>query len=73
MAQTLELSFQNEAGRTARILIADPKENLTPEEVQPVMDLVVSKNIFSTSGGDIVKALGARIIIRDAVEIITAG
>ncbi|MDN5332103.1 MAG: hypothetical protein PWP45_1328 [Tepidanaerobacteraceae bacterium] len=73
MAQTLELSFQNEAGRTARILIADPKENLTPEEVQPVMDLVVSKNIFSTSGGDIVKALGARIIIRDAVEIIAAG
>lgn len=73
MAQTLELSFQNEAGRTARILIADPKENLTPAEVQPVMDLVVSKNIFSTSGGDIVKALGARIIIRDAVEIITAG
>ena len=73
MAQTLELSFQNEAGRTARILIADPKENLTPAEVQPVMDLVVAKNIFSTSGGDIVKALGARIIIRDAVEIITAG
>ncbi|MCF6095672.1 DUF2922 domain-containing protein [Thermovorax subterraneus] len=73
MAQTLELSFQNEAGRTARILIADPKENLTPAEVQPVMDLVVAKNIFSTSGGDIVKALGARIIIRDAVEIISAG
>ncbi|SHM41983.1 Protein of unknown function [Caldanaerovirga acetigignens] len=73
MAKTLELSFQNEAGKTSRIQIADPKENLTPEEVQPVMDLVVAKNIFSTSGGDIVKALGARIIIRDAVEIISAG
>jgi len=70
MAQTLEMSFQNEAGRIARILVPDPRQDLTPQDIQPVMDLVVSKNIFSTSGGDIVKALGARILIRDAVEII---
>jgi len=72
VASTLELSFQNEMGRTARFLIADPKEDLTPQEVQQAMDLIVAKNIFSTSGGEIVKALGARIIIRDTVEIIPA-
>ncbi|TYP53799.1 DUF2922 domain-containing protein [Thermosediminibacter litoriperuensis] len=70
MAQILEMSFQNEAGRTTRILVPDPNENLTPQEIQPVMDLVVSRNLFATSGGDIVKALGARVLIRDAVEII---
>jgi hypothetical protein len=71
MDRSLEMIFQNAAGKNARISVADPREDLTPQEVQAVMDTVLAKNIFNTTGGDMVKALSARIVIRDVVEVIS--
>jgi hypothetical protein len=71
MNKTLEMVFQNAAGKNTRISISDPREDLSPAEVQGVMDLIVQKNIFDTTGGDITQALSARIITREVEEIIT--
>lgn len=70
MDKNLEMIFQNSAGKNARISVADPKDNLTPAEVQAAMDTILAKNIFDTTGGDIVKAISARIVTRDVTEII---
>ena len=70
MDKNLEMIFQNAAGKNARISVEDPRDNLTPAEVQAAMDAIVAKNIFNTTGGDIVKALSARIVLRDVIEVI---
>jgi len=71
MERTLQMVFENAAGKNTRISIADPKDDLTPSEVQGVMDTIVEKNIFNTTGGEIVRAISASIITRDVVELIS--
>ncbi|HHW02458.1 MAG TPA: DUF2922 domain-containing protein [Thermoanaerobacterales bacterium] len=70
MEKNLEMIFQNAAGKNARISVADPKDNLTAAEVQAAMDAILAKNIFNTTGGDIVKAVSARLVTRDVVDIL---
>lgn len=70
MTKTLEMIFENSAGKNSKISVRDPKEDLSPEEVQNVMDLIVDKNIFNTSGGDIIASRSARIITREVTEIL---
>lgn len=70
MDKNLEMIFQNAAGKNARISVADPKDNLTAAEVQTAMDTILAKNIFNTTGGDIVKVVSARIVTRDVAEIL---
>lgn len=69
MNKNLEMIFKNVAGKTTRLSVQDPKDDLTSEEVQAVMDNIIAKNLFSTTGGDIQEAVGARIIIREVVEL----
>jgi len=71
MERTLQMVFENAAGKNTRISIPDPKDDLTPGEVQNAMDTIVAKNIFNTTGGEIVKAVSASIINRDVVELIS--
>lgn len=70
MDKNLEMIFQNAVGKNARISVADPKDNLTAAEVQTAMDTILAKNIFNTTGGDIVKVVSARIVTRDVAEIL---
>ena len=73
MEKNLEMFFMNAAGKTSRISVADPKEDLTQEQVQTAMDTIVSNNVFDTPGGDLIRAVSARIVSRDIVEIIPKG
>jgi hypothetical protein len=70
MEKNLEMFFMNAAGKNSRISVADPKEDLTQEQVQTAMDTIVSNNVFDTAGGDLIKAVNARIVTRDVVEIV---
>lgn len=70
MAKSLEMTFQNAAGKNARISVADPKDDLDAAEVQAVMDTILAKNIFNTTGGDIVKVVSATVVTRDVAEIL---
>ena len=69
MDKNLEMIFRNSAGKTARLSVQEPKEDLTPEEVKTVMNNIVAKNIFDTTGGDMLEAVSARIITREIVEL----
>ncbi|NLY42818.1 MAG: DUF2922 domain-containing protein [Clostridiaceae bacterium] len=69
MAAVLEMIFKNEEQKNVTISISDPVEDLTGAEVKAVMDNIIAKNVFTTSGGDIVQASGARIVSREVTEL----
>lgn len=71
MEKTLQMVFQNATGKNTRISLQDPKDDITPTEVQNAMDIIVAKNIFNTTGGEIVKAVSASIVTRDVAELIS--
>ena len=62
MAQTLRMIFVNEAGNKYSVNFKDPKAGITGAEVAAAMDLVITKNIFETSGGDLVSKDSAVLI-----------
>ena len=69
MARRLEMIFTNAAGRRSTISVDNAREDITQQEVQAVMDEVVNGGIFSTSGGDIVAVISARIVATEITEI----
>lgn len=70
MTKTLEMLFENAAGKNSKISVKDPRDDIEAEEVQTAMDTIISKNIFDTSGGDILTSRGARIITKEVTEIL---
>ncbi|NLJ34248.1 MAG: DUF2922 domain-containing protein [Firmicutes bacterium] len=72
MENTLYLTFLNEAGRRQTLTVADPVEGLAAEDVEAAMNLIIEKNIFRGSGGDLVEALEAKVVGRTEEVIFTA-
>ena len=73
MAQVLVMRFKNATGNTVSISLADPRAGLTQAEVVAAMDQVMVKNIFTTSGGDLVSKLSATIVDTTETELYAAG
>jgi len=63
------LTFRLQNGKTFRLSIPDPKSNLTAQEVENAMNLIIQKNIFSVSA-PIVEKVSARIIDRNVNQLI---
>ncbi len=71
MAETkLEMIFLNEEGRTNKIVVDEPRTDVTQSEVQAAMQTIIDKNIFSSTGGDFIAIKSARIVATDVTEII---
>jgi hypothetical protein len=64
------MSFKNTADNTASYSIDDPIPDVTDVEVQAVMDDMIAKNIFNTSGGDLVSVAGAKVTTTTINELI---
>lgn len=69
MSKTLELIFVNATGSKVTLRVAEPKDNLPEADVRAVMDQIVAKDIFTSTGGSLVSAAGARIVSREVAEI----
>jgi hypothetical protein len=69
MALTLQMVFQNQLGKNVALSIPEVREDVTPEEIKTLMELIVSKNIFDSIGGDLVALMEANLITRDVQEI----
>lgn len=64
MSDTLQMIFSNTEGRNTTLSVVDPDPELTALEVEAVMDSVIIRNIFQTTGGDIVGKVRAQIVSR---------
>ena len=65
MTKTLKMPFRNEAGKEVNFTLANPKDGLTKAEVQATQTMILAKNLFATTGGDLVNALEPSILIQD--------
>ena len=64
MTETLQMIFKNFDGRNTTISVSDPDPELSAQDVSDVMDLVVARNVFQTTGGDIVGKVRAQVVAR---------
>ncbi len=65
----LRMIFTDEEGRNRAINVQDPDPAITSSEVETVMDSVISKNVFSTTGGDLVGKVKAEIVEREVTSL----
>jgi len=69
MSKTLEMVFRNENGRTVTLRLPDPKDTLTMAQVRAVMQKIITKNVFSSSGGDLTQIADIRVRSRDVSDL----
>lgn len=73
MEQFLQLVFRNEEGTLFTLQLGFPRESLTEAEVTLVMDQVIAKNVFQSTGGALVEKVRARLTSREIQDIATFG
>lgn len=64
MSATLQMIFSNTEGRNNTISVSDPDPAVTPANVEAVMDSIVTRNIFETSGGELTGKVRAQVVTR---------
>ncbi len=64
MSETLRLVFRNASDRTVAINIPDPDPELLALDVEAVMDSIITRNVFSTTGGDITSKVRSEVVAR---------
>lgn len=69
MDKTLQMVFGTAGGAKVTLTLDAPKDGLTAAEVQAAMQLVVTKNVFTSNSGDLTSAVEARIVSRDTTTL----
>jgi hypothetical protein len=67
--QTLRMVFKNESGSNFTISLDNPRDNITAAEIEAVMDLIISKNVFQTGGGALVSKQDVQIVDRTTNDL----
>ncbi|MGC8779142.1 MAG: DUF2922 domain-containing protein, partial [Candidatus Caldatribacteriaceae bacterium] len=53
------MTFKNEEGQNVGVRLRYPKEDLTSAAVKTLMDTIIAKNIFASTGGDLQSKVSA--------------
>lgn len=69
MVKTLEMEFRNETGKSVVLRMLEPKDDITLSEVTAVMSTIINKNLFSTTSGDLMQVVEARIVSNDSAVL----
>ena len=69
VTQTMRMAFLKQGGRNVTLSLDNPRNDLTAAEVQTAMDLIIARNIFTSSGGDLVSKVNARVIDTTTTEL----
>jgi len=62
VAVQLQMNFKNKLGSNFRINVDNALEALTDDQVKTAMETIISKNIFDTSGGELVEVVSANLV-----------
>ena len=60
--KVIRMTFLDDGGSRNIIVIANPRDDLTEQEILDAMDLIIQKNIIEGKTGDFVSKLDARIV-----------
>ena len=69
MTRTLKLGFKNADGKDVNILVADPKDGITKVEAVAAQTLIIARNLFASTGGDLVSAVDPVILTSDSTAL----
>lgn len=70
MEQTLELLFLNEEGKSRKLSIRNPQENLSEEIVREAMDTIIAQDMFENEGISLYSQIkGARYVARTVTDV----
>jgi hypothetical protein len=72
LKKTLRLVFANQTGNTVSINVPDPKDGLTGAQAKTLMDTIVAKNIFDSTGGNLVTVKAAAITVSQTDDLALA-
>lgn len=67
--RTLEMTFATELDKKQVIRVWDARSDVTSAEVIAAMDNIISKNIFSGTGGELVEKVSAQLITTQTDDI----
>jgi hypothetical protein len=70
VAKTLQLSFLTAEGKQTSLTVDEPKDGLTPSEVETAMQQIISSGVFEVDGSPLQSVKGARIIERTVTELV---
>jgi Protein of unknown function (DUF2922) len=68
MAKILELEFETNTGKSARLSIENPKEPIDANAVKQSMAQIIASNVFVSANGSFAAIKGARVIERNVTE-----
>ncbi len=68
MEYNLSMTFLTELGIKTTLNVSGVKPTLTKDEVNALMDTVISKNIFTTTTGALAKKSGAQVTQRQVTK-----
>lgn len=69
MARVLEMTFSTELGKSKTIRLVNAKDPLTAAEAGACMDNIISKNIFTSTGGDLTGKVKAQVVTTSSSEL----
>ncbi len=69
--QRLVMKFKDENGKNMTISVYDPKDDIKAEEVKPVMDEIIAKEVMIANGYKVKEAVNAEVITirRETLDI----
>lgn len=68
MKQVLVLEFLDSEAKKFNLRIADPRDDLTPEEIRTAMEDIISKNLFDRAA--LIRVSGAYIVTTTEEQIV---
>lgn len=68
MSNTLVMNFLNESGKKTAIRVNNVKDTVSEAEVSSAMDVILAKNIFTSTGGDLKTKDSAELVDKTSTE-----
>jgi len=60
--KVLRMTFNNSSGNAVTITLPEPQASLTAAQIEAVMDQIITKNIFLSSGGELISKRDVKIV-----------
>lgn len=68
--RVLEMDFATELGRTITLRVPDALDTLTGAQAAALMDTIIARNIFTSTGGDLTGKTAAHIVVTDVTDLV---
>ena len=64
----LMMTFKTDEDKNVSISLDDPRQNLTEQEIQNAMNIILNNDIFAPNGETLVSLVGAKIVETGTTE-----